>query len=49
MTVDIIDRLVGAQLAVGRGERPSYFDLDLGEVPHQRVHSAVRNYAGALR
>ncbi|SEM10674.1 acyl carrier protein [Streptacidiphilus jiangxiensis] len=46
---DLVDRLVGRQLAAGRGGCTAVVDPDLGEVDYRRLHGAARGYAGALR
>ncbi|MFJ9327506.1 AMP-binding protein [Streptomyces sp. NPDC101230] len=47
--IDLVERLTGRHLAVGRGDRTAYLDPDLGAVSYRALHEAARGYAGALR
>ncbi|WP_372405895.1 AMP-binding protein [Streptomyces luteireticuli] len=45
---DLVERLVGRQLAAGRGDLLSYADPDVGAVSYAALYEAARGYAGAL-
>jgi acyl carrier protein len=45
---DLVERLVGAHLSAGHGDRIYSIDPDIGEVSYARLHQAARGYAGAL-
>ncbi|CAM5274574.1 Benzoate--CoA ligase [Streptomyces abikoensis] len=44
----LVDRLLGAHLAAGHGERTAYADPDAGTVSYARLHAAAQSYARAL-
>ncbi|MFF7725180.1 AMP-binding protein [Streptomyces sp. NPDC008001] len=44
----LVDRLLGAHLAAGHGERTAYTDPDAGTVSYARLHEAAQGYARAL-
>ncbi|WP_158624207.1 AMP-binding protein [Micromonospora sp. HM5-17] len=46
-SVNLVERLLGRHLALGRGERPAYVDDD-GELSYAQLHRAVRGYAARL-
>ncbi|ARZ71534.1 O-succinylbenzoate--CoA ligase [Streptomyces albireticuli] len=47
--LSLVDRLLGATLTAGHGDRTAYVDPDAGEVSYARLHEAARGYAEALR
>ncbi|MEO3743472.1 AMP-binding protein [Plantactinospora sp. B5E13] len=46
-SVNLVERLLGRQLALGRGERPAYVDPG-GELSYAQLYRAVRWYAARL-
>jgi acyl-coenzyme A synthetase/AMP-(fatty) acid ligase/surfactin synthase thioesterase subunit len=46
--MNLLDRLVGAHVAGGAGDRVAYTDTDIGEVTYAQLWAAARRYAGML-
>jgi acyl-coenzyme A synthetase/AMP-(fatty) acid ligase/surfactin synthase thioesterase subunit len=46
--MNLLDRLVGAHLAGGAGDRVAYLDAEVGEVTYAQLQGAVRRYTGML-